>query len=67
MVLEHHGGHFRLEITSLDEFATFIAIIRAEELDGDTLKSLAARLNRSTHALDAAIQADTPTPPSKGV
>ena len=54
MILEHHDGHFRLEITSIEEFAHFVAIIRSEELDADALKSLTARLNKKSAALKAA-------------
>ena len=59
MKLEHKLGRFRLEITSLEEFATFISIIRSEELDADKIAALTARLNKSTQPLADAIQANT--------
>ncbi len=56
MILEHHDGHFRLEITSIEEFAHFVAIVRCEELDAESLKGLTERLNRKSAALKAAEQ-----------
>jgi uncharacterized protein YdgA (DUF945 family) len=66
MLLEHDGGHFRLEITSIEEFAHFVAIIRAEELDAEALNALTARLNKKSAALKAAEQGATNAKPNIG-
>ncbi len=59
MILEHSAGHFRLEITSIEEFAHFVAIVRCEELDAESLNGLTERLNRKSAALKAAEQGAT--------
>jgi hypothetical protein len=56
MILEHHDSHFRLEITSLEEFAHFVAIIRSEELDADKLHELTVRLTKKNAALKTALE-----------
>jgi hypothetical protein len=47
-----HRPSFHLEITSLEEFAAFVAILRGDDLS--TLPELTARLKKSTQALAAA-------------
>jgi hypothetical protein len=47
-----HRQSFHLEITGLEEFATFVAILRGDDLS--TLPALTAKLRHSTEALAAA-------------
>lgn len=47
-----HGQGFRLEISNLEDFIAFVAIIQGE--DFDKIKELTKRLNKSTEDLLAA-------------
>lgn len=51
------GPSFRVEITSLHDFAVFVAIIRGE-LDPDGLKALTAHLTAANEGLKTAIAQD---------
>jgi hypothetical protein len=49
---------FHLEITSIEEFVIFVALIRGETLEEDKLKALVAKLHAASDTLAAAEQAD---------
>lgn len=50
---------FRLVITSLEDFMSFCAVIRGDDLD--KLREMTARLTKSTTALSDAENADAST------
>lgn len=57
--MEIYNRHsFRLEITSLEEFAAFVAIIRGSNLDDPKLLELTAKLQKSTKQLSDAEKAN---------
>jgi hypothetical protein len=49
-----HDRTFRLEITTLEDFLAFVAVLRG--VDEATLADLAQRLTQKTAALQAAIE-----------
>ena len=51
---------FKLEITTLAEFLTFVHIIRNKECNIEELKQLTTQLNQSNDALTAAIAQQQP-------
>ena len=47
---------FHLEINSFEDFISFVAIIRGEDIDSNKIEELRKRLASSNTALNAAIE-----------